>query len=55
MNEEYLFDKSLLEKLDFQPAKNVFNPFISAGNPGKGLCVRPLSTGDYDKGCYIYI
>ncbi|EEB18422.1 conserved hypothetical protein [Pediculus humanus corporis] len=50
MNEEYLFDKSLLEKLDFQPAKNVFNPFISAGNPGKGLCVRPLSTGDYDKG-----
>lgn len=50
MTEEFLYDKTLLKALDFRAIKHIFNPLISATDPGDNLVVRPLSTADYDKG-----
>ena len=48
--EASLYDESLLGQLDFTNTKAKFNPPISATEPGPGLAVRPLRTGDYDRG-----
>ncbi|XP_044728547.1 probable glucosamine 6-phosphate N-acetyltransferase isoform X2 [Chrysoperla carnea] len=51
MDEELLYDPELLKKLDFRQTDAKFSPSITAVSPGETwLKVRPLSTGDYDKG-----
>lgn len=51
MVETYLYDPSLLLKLDFHQSQATFDPFISAACPGESwLKVRPLKDGDYDRG-----
>ncbi|CAB3365265.1 Hypothetical predicted protein [Cloeon dipterum] len=47
---EFLYEPSILKKLDFGKARTKFEPKISAAQPGAGLLVRPLSSDDYDKG-----
>lgn len=49
--ELYLYDPSLLLKLDFQRSPARFNPPITAIAPGESwLKVRPLKSGDYRRG-----
>ncbi|XP_070143450.1 probable glucosamine 6-phosphate N-acetyltransferase isoform X1 [Drosophila kikkawai] len=49
--ETYLYDPSLLIKLDFHRSPAKFKPFISAANPGEPwMKVRPLKDTDYDRG-----
>ncbi|XP_044570245.1 probable glucosamine 6-phosphate N-acetyltransferase isoform X4 [Drosophila ananassae] len=51
MEETYLYDPSLLIKLDFHRSPAKFKPFISAANPGEPwMKVRPLKDTDYDRG-----
>jgi hypothetical protein len=50
--EAFLYDSDLIQKLDFQDSGVKFEPKISASTPGPGLLVRPLSSGDYDRGAY---
>lgn len=50
MSEEPSYDPKLLERLDFRHADGVFQPPISAVNPGEDLLVRPLCPADYDRG-----
>ena len=45
-----LFDVSLIQSIDFNQRKASFKNGRSPTTPGEGLCMRPLSTGDYDKG-----
>uniref|UniRef100_A0A1B6GCY7 Glucosamine 6-phosphate N-acetyltransferase n=2 Tax=Cuerna arida TaxID=1464854 RepID=A0A1B6GCY7_9HEMI len=45
-----LFDKHILDKLDFTKFKSNFNPSISVTEPGSGFLVRPLHTSDYNAG-----
>ncbi|XP_064536265.1 probable glucosamine 6-phosphate N-acetyltransferase isoform X1 [Drosophila montana] len=49
--ETYLYDPSVLLKLDFHRSPAKFQPFISAASPGETwLQVRPLKDTDYDRG-----
>lgn len=49
--EDVMFDASLLEKLDFSDVATKFNPPITTANAGEPwIKVRPLQTGDYDRG-----
>ncbi|KAH8332381.1 hypothetical protein KR074_002209, partial [Drosophila pseudoananassae] len=49
--ETYLYDPSLLIKLDFHRSPAKFKPFISAASPGESwMKVRPLKDTDYDRG-----
>lgn len=49
--DDEMFDSSLLEKLDFSDVATKFNPPITTVNAGEPwLKVRPLQTGDYDRG-----
>jgi hypothetical protein len=48
--EDFLYDRSLVERLDFADSKVKFEPKISAANPGPGLMVRPLASGDFGRG-----
>ena len=52
MDNIYLFDGDLLKDIDYSKGKcNIQELYdISASNPGEDLCMRPLSTYDYDKG-----
>ncbi|XP_046402804.1 probable glucosamine 6-phosphate N-acetyltransferase [Ischnura elegans] len=50
VEDEYLYDPAILERLDFAKSGVKFNPPISAAEPGAGLRIRPLSTRDYDRG-----
>ena len=48
--EEFLYDPSLIQSLDFADSKVKFEPKISGKNPGAGLLVRPLGSKDFGKG-----
>ena len=48
-DETFMFDTSLLHKLDFSGLQ-CFKPPISPAEPGPGLKVRALSSADYDRG-----
>lgn len=49
--ELYLYDPSLLLKLDFTRSPTKFNPMVTAVAPGEPwLLVRPLKSGDYRRG-----
>jgi len=43
-----LFDDSILLGLNFEDYN--FKPEVSAADPGHGLKIRALSSGDYDRG-----
>ena len=49
--ETYLYDPKLLSKITFAKSDQKFRPHIPGPmNPGPGLKVRPLSSGDFDRG-----
>jgi len=49
--ETYLYDPNLLSKITFAKSSQKFRPHIPGpNNPGPGLKVRPLSSGDFDRG-----
>ena len=53
-HETYLYDPKLLSKLTFAKSDQKFRPHIPGPmNPGPGLKVRPLSSGDFDRGKII--
>lgn len=46
-----LYDRRLLDGLNYGLIKGALSPPITANAPGEDwLVVRPLSTGDYDRG-----
>ena len=47
--ESFMFDSSLLRQLDFSDL-TCFKNDISPADPGPGLKIRSLGTGDYDRG-----
>ena len=47
--ESHLYDTSLVEELDFTHL-TCFKPAISPSQPGPGLRVRSLASGDFDRG-----
>lgn len=51
-NEEtYLYDPELISRLTFEQSKQKFRPHIPGPTqPGTGMKVRPLSSGDFDRG-----
>ena len=50
-HETYLYDPNLLSKITFAKSDQKFRPHIPGPmNPGPGLKVRPLSSGDFDRG-----
>ena len=53
-DETFMFDTSLLHKLDFSGLQ-CFKPPISPAEPGPGLKVRALSSADYDRGKNYFI
>ncbi|CAH1262731.1 GNPNAT1 [Branchiostoma lanceolatum] len=50
MDQNFLFDPSILADLDYSSWKSSFRPGVSPHNPPHGLKVRPLCATDYDKG-----
>ncbi|XP_076400946.1 glucosamine 6-phosphate N-acetyltransferase isoform X2 [Peromyscus maniculatus bairdii] len=48
-NETPMFDPSLLKEVDWSQNTATFSPAISPMNPGEGLVLRPLCTGDLNK------
>ena len=48
--EAFLYDPNIVQSLDFSQSGVKFNPQISPGSPGSGLLVRPLSSGDFERG-----
>lgn len=48
--EAFLYDPSVVQNLDFSQSGVKFNPQISPRSPGSGLLVRPLSSGDFERG-----
>lgn len=46
----YLFDSSVLEKIDWSCKRASYKKDISPSHPGENLILRPLSLGDYDLG-----
>ncbi|XP_076400943.1 glucosamine 6-phosphate N-acetyltransferase isoform X1 [Peromyscus maniculatus bairdii] len=51
-NETPMFDPSLLKEVDWSQNTATFSPAISPMNPGEGLVLRPLCTGDLNKGFF---
>ena len=51
-DEAFLYNPELVQNLDFAESGVKFEPKISASEPGSGLLVRPLSSGDFDRGAY---
>ena len=50
-DETYLYDPELISRLTFAQSCQKFSPHIPGPtNPGQGLKVRPLSSGDFDRG-----
>ncbi|KAK9496857.1 hypothetical protein O3M35_012916 [Rhynocoris fuscipes] len=47
---EELYDRSLLELIDFSSVQNSYNPKINIENPGNNLRLRPLRIDDYEAG-----
>ncbi|XP_002167484.2 glucosamine 6-phosphate N-acetyltransferase isoform X1 [Hydra vulgaris] len=47
---DYIFDKRLLERLDYSKSITTVNHNISYTYPGKDLVLRPLLCSDYEKG-----
>ncbi|ESP01619.1 hypothetical protein LOTGIDRAFT_180290 [Lottia gigantea] len=45
-----LFDASILEEIDFSKCHGEYKPAISHKNPGSNLRLRPLSSGDFNRG-----
>lgn len=46
-----LFDRKILDDLDLSKGKcNLLDFGISPSSPGEDLCMRPLSSDDYEKG-----
>ena len=52
--EAFLYDPELVQDLHFAESDVKFDPRISASAPGPGLLVRPLSSGDYDRGAFTF-
>lgn len=55
---EELYDRSLLEQLDFSSVQSSYNPKINIENPGNNLKIRPLRISDYEAGtcyCFFYL
>ncbi|XP_013414586.1 probable glucosamine 6-phosphate N-acetyltransferase isoform X1 [Lingula anatina] len=50
MEEVYLYEPKLLKEIDFSTVENKFKHGISPRNPGENLILRPLSSGDFDRG-----
>ena len=49
--EAFLFDSFVVTSLDFSDLdEKTFRPAITPANPGDGLRVRSLGSGDYDRG-----
>ncbi|KAK7872506.1 hypothetical protein R5R35_014292 [Gryllus longicercus] len=48
--DEHLYDPEILRRANFTKYMSKFNPRISIMNPGDNLLVRPLNSGDYDRG-----
>uniref|UniRef100_A0A069DQ84 Glucosamine 6-phosphate N-acetyltransferase n=1 Tax=Panstrongylus megistus TaxID=65343 RepID=A0A069DQ84_9HEMI len=47
---EELYDRSLIETLDFSSVQSSYNPKINIENPGNDLKIRPLRINDYEAG-----
>lgn len=45
-----LFDLQLIKDIDWETKKASFRDGVSCHSPGDNLVLRPLNTGDYDKG-----
>ena len=52
---DYLYDAKVLEDLDLSDYGLKFDGETSVIKPGNNLTVRPLSTGDYEKGYILVI
>lgn len=50
LSEEPMYDPNLLKKLDFRQADTIFNPPVTAAEPGEFLLVRPLCSADFNRG-----
>ncbi|XP_071801720.1 glucosamine 6-phosphate N-acetyltransferase-like [Asterias amurensis] len=50
LTDSVMFDINLLKEMDFGRSKVTFNPPVSPSNPGESLVMRPLSSGDFDRG-----
>ncbi|KAM4602386.1 glucosamine 6-phosphate N-acetyltransferase isoform 1-T2 [Polymixia lowei] len=52
LDENPLFEPSLLQELEWSNNSVPFSPPISPSNPGQGLVLRPLCTADFNRGFY---
>lgn len=50
VNDELLFDPSVLKKVDWTDRKSTYKGTRSPTNPGNNLLIRPLALHDYDRG-----
>ncbi|XP_054257662.1 glucosamine 6-phosphate N-acetyltransferase isoform X2 [Macrosteles quadrilineatus] len=48
--DQTIYDKKVLHKLDFAKFESIFNPPISVSKPGEGLVIRPLQSSDFNLG-----
>ena len=48
--EEFMFDPQLLKNLNLSESEASFSPQLTIDNPGDGLRLRPLQSGDYIRG-----
>jgi hypothetical protein len=49
-DDEFLFDSSLLKRLNWSEHRTSFRPGVSPSNPGEHLVMRPLSIADFSRG-----
>ncbi|XP_052589416.1 glucosamine 6-phosphate N-acetyltransferase isoform X2 [Peromyscus californicus insignis] len=54
-DETPMFDPSLLKEVDWSQNTATFSPAISPVNPGEGLVLRPLCTGDLNKDSFEHM
>lgn len=50
VNDELLFDPSILRKVDWTDRKSTYKDGRSPTNPGNNLIIRPLALHDFDRG-----
>jgi len=47
---QMMYDKKMLDELDFSKFESKFSPVITISNPGEGLRIRPLQCSDFSAG-----
>lgn len=50
-----LFEKSVLDSIDFSKTPINIEHGINPSNAGENLVIRPLNTEDYEKGLFCYL